>query len=107
MDELLLLRDRVNAVLVSSVDRERRGLEARLKRLHRFKAASGEPVKTNQLTKPLTKSVKTKRRRKVLQKYRNSGNAAQTWTGRGLQPRWIREAIQGQGKTLDDFRISA
>ena len=34
-------------------------------------------------------------------KYRDqSGN---TWSGRGLQPRWLKAALQG-GKKLDDFK---
>ncbi len=32
-------------------------------------------------------------RRKVLPKYRNPADPAQTWAGRGAQPRWFREAL--------------
>lgn len=41
---------------------------------------------------------------KVKPQYQNPQNAAQTWTGRGRQPKWIAEGLQG-GKTLDDFRM--
>jgi ParB/RepB/Spo0J family partition protein len=34
-------------------------------------------------------------------KYHNP-NTGETWTGRGLQPRWLKVALTG-GKTLDDF----
>ena len=37
-------------------------------------------------------------------RYRNPADEAQTWTGRGRQPKWIAEALAG-GKSLDDFRI--
>jgi DNA-binding protein H-NS len=41
---------------------------------------------------------------KVKPKYRNPGNAEQTWTGRGKQPRWVGE-VMATGLTLDDLRI--
>lgn len=36
--------------------------------------------------------------------YQNPVNKAQTWTGRGRQPKWIAEGI-AHGKQLVDFRI--
>ena len=39
---------------------------------------------------------------KVAVKYRDE--AGHTWTGRGLQPVWLREAIAG-GKSLTDFEV--
>jgi DNA-binding protein H-NS len=39
---------------------------------------------------------------KVAAKFKDA--AGNTWSGRGLQPRWLRTAIEG-GKSLDDFRI--
>ena len=40
---------------------------------------------------------------KVAPKYRN-GATGETWTGRGLKPKWIQAAIAA-GKTLEDFAI--
>lgn len=40
---------------------------------------------------------------KVAPKYRNL-DTGETWTGRGLQPKWIQAAIQN-GKKLEDFAI--
>jgi DNA-binding protein H-NS len=37
-------------------------------------------------------------------KYRNPNDASQTWAGRGLQPRWLKEAIKS-GKKLESFLI--
>ena len=42
--------------------------------------------------------------KKVQAQYQNPADNAQTWTGRGRQPRWIAEGVAG-GKSLDDFRI--
>ena len=37
-------------------------------------------------------------------RYRNPVDRAQTWTGRGRQPRWIAEAL-ASGRSLDEFKI--
>jgi DNA-binding protein H-NS len=42
--------------------------------------------------------------KKVQAQYGNPADAAQTWTGRGRQPKWVVEALAA-GKSLDDFRI--
>jgi len=41
---------------------------------------------------------------KVAAQYRNPSNASQEWTGRGRQPKWVKEALDS-GKTLDTLRI--
>ncbi|WP_349291208.1 H-NS histone family protein [Loktanella sp. SALINAS62] len=38
-------------------------------------------------------------------KYRHPENSDQTWTGRGRQPDWMKEAIEN-GHTKDEFLIS-
>lgn len=41
--------------------------------------------------------------KKVAAKYRDPASG-QTWTGRGLKPKWLQAAL-GTGKTLDDFAL--
>jgi DNA-binding protein H-NS len=41
--------------------------------------------------------------RKVAAKYRDAATG-QTWSGRGLKPKWLSEAL-AQGKTLADFAL--
>lgn len=41
--------------------------------------------------------------RKVAPKYRNAATG-ETWTGRGLQPKWIKEAL-ASGRKLEDMAI--
>lgn len=41
--------------------------------------------------------------RKVAAKYRDP-ETGQTWTGRGLKPKWLAHALEN-GKTLQDFAI--
>ncbi len=56
-----------------------------------------------------------KRRRKLAQSYRqlserggpvyrNPSNSAETWTGRGRQPKWVRDAL-ASGASLEALRI--
>lgn len=41
---------------------------------------------------------------KVAPKYRNPANPKETWTGRGLAPRWM-AALEAKGKKRDEFLI--
>lgn len=43
-------------------------------------------------------------KRSVAPKYRNPGNSSETWTGRGKQPIWLRNAL-ASGLTLNDLLI--
>lgn len=37
-------------------------------------------------------------------RFQNPENPAQTWTGRGKRPAWVKDAL-GKGKVLDDLKI--
>ena len=41
---------------------------------------------------------------KVEARYRNPANASEQWTGRGRQPKWVRDWVDG-GKSIDALRI--
>lgn len=45
-------------------------------------------------------------KREVAAKYRNPSNENETWTGRGLQPKWMQELI-ASGRNKDEFLIAA
>jgi DNA-binding protein H-NS len=51
-----------------------------------------------------TNKAKNNNGQKVKPQYKNPADSAQTWAGRGRQPRWIAEAL-ANGKALNDFRI--
>lgn len=53
--------------------------------------------------KPASTGTSASTGRKVAPKYRNTATG-ETWTGRGLQPKWITAAI-ASGKKLEDFAI--
>lgn len=42
--------------------------------------------------------------RKVAPKYRNPHNPEDTWTGRGMKPRWLAELLE-QGRDIQEFAI--
>ena len=43
--------------------------------------------------------------RKLEPKYRNPANKHETWSGRGLRPKWLVAAMKGTRKPLDHFAI--
>jgi DNA-binding protein H-NS len=96
LDKLILLKSRVDAVLVGKVAHERRTLESELANLTRFDAS------------PSRRKFANGRRAggKVAPKYRNPKNPTETWAGRGLKPRWLMAAIKS-GKKLEHFSIAA
>jgi DNA-binding protein H-NS len=107
VDELLILRDRINAMLETRVVRERQELEARLERLQRFKTVSSKPSTNKSSPATANKLAKSKnmKRGKVAPKYRNPENHNETWSGRGLRPRWMCAAMNDGSKDLEYFRI--
>ena len=43
--------------------------------------------------------------RKLKPKYRNPANRLETWSGRGLRPKWLVAAMKETGKKVDHFAI--
>jgi len=93
ISKLMDLRQKVDVALASKVAEERRALQSRLANLQ--SVGSGATV-----------GRRGGVRGKVEPKYRNPENAAETWAGRGLKPRWLTTAIKA-GKKLEDFSIAA
>ncbi len=77
---------------------ERNAVIARIQALmqeHGLTAADLKPAARGR--KPTAQPV-----RKVAPKYRDQ--AGNTWSGRGLQPKWLRAALAG-GRKLQDFAV--
>jgi DNA-binding protein H-NS len=92
LDELWILHQEVAAKLTQKMLAQKAHLEERLRRI-------GPPDEATRLNR--------KRRRPyppVRPKYRNPKNPAETWSGRGRQPRWLRPQLRS-GRDLDDFLI--
>lgn len=96
-DELFKLR--------SDVDKAIETLETRRKAQAR--AAAEEIAKQHGFAlSELLNSEKPARKKgqKNPARYRNPANPEQTWTGRGRQPGWIKDAL-AEGKSLDIFEM--
>jgi DNA-binding protein H-NS len=65
--------------------------------------ANAEPAPAKRAAR---KSTKGRSLGKVAPKYRNPENPKETWSGRGMQPRWLAEQVK-RGKSAADFLISA
>ena len=89
VDELWALRLEISSVLENKIAAEKAKLEKRLRQLH----ANDIPTRRDRRPYP-----------RVFPKYRNPADSAQTWAGRGRQPRWVTEQLRS-GRKLDDFRI--
>jgi DNA-binding protein H-NS len=91
-DELLIIKAKVEAEIDARIHDERRRLEASLQKLD----ALSQDYKGGRLVHS----------RKVAPKYRNPENPVETWTGRGLMPRWMTAALKGGKKKREDFAIA-
>lgn len=95
-DELLSLRERLDTLIAQRISAEERELEQRLARIKRLKLSPGADVEADKTEEP--------RPRKLPARYRNPEDPSQTWAGRGLQPRWLKQALKS-GKKLSYFLV--
>jgi DNA-binding protein H-NS len=95
VDELWSLHELVTATLARKIAAEKSQLDRRLRLLGL--TASGSVKKIDHARRPYPQ---------VVPKYRNPAQPAETWAGRGKQPRWLAAQLRS-GKKLDDFRIQS
>lgn len=93
LDELKALRKDVERAIVGYEERKRK--EA-LSELEAVAAAKGYSLAE------LTGKKSAKRVHPA--KFQNPEDPKKTWSGRGRQPQWIKDALAA-GKTLDEFEI--
>ena len=91
-DELWRLREQMSSMLTDKIVEEKAKLEERLRRLENASTANG-PNRPRRAYP------------KVLPKYQNPKNTAETWSGRGKQPHWIQAQLRA-GKKLEHFLIA-
>lgn len=95
LKELLAQRAALDEQIAQTKDRERSDA------INKVKALMSEYGLTlADLSMRQTKAVKVS---KVAVKFRNKATG-ETWSGRGLQPKWLKAAIAG-GAKLDDFSV--
>lgn len=96
-DELLSLRERLDNLIAQRIGAEERALEERLNRIRKLKQVdAGDESRRRRSGKAGL--------RKLPIRYRNPDDPAQAWAGRGLQPRWLKQALKA-GKKLDHFLV--
>ena len=88
IDELWALHEEISEVLAARLAAEKRLLEERLDQLN-------TQANTSQRRRPYPP---------VRPKFRNPDNPAETWAGRGRQPRWVAEQLRS-GKRMEDLQI--
>ena len=108
LSELLNLRAAVEAALRDRIDNEQSELRARLEELSSMQNGSDRRTprvndKAPKARRALAKAHPLKGR-KVSPKYR--GPDGQTWSGRGLPPRWLSE-LERKGKKRESFLINS
>jgi DNA-binding protein H-NS len=92
VDELWVLHEKIRATLSTRLDAEMNKLQRRLAQINGHKDRSGKGAKER---RPYPK---------VHPKYRNPERPLETWSGRGIQPRWVRAQLRA-GKRFDDLLI--
>jgi DNA-binding protein H-NS len=103
IDELWILHEDVGTILSNKIAAEKHELEARLARLNGSSIFDNVKVKRGQLQSNDHRGVRRKYP-PVLPKFQNPSNPAETWAGRGKQPRWLVAQIKA-GKKMNDFLI--
>jgi DNA-binding protein H-NS len=87
------LRAKVEAMISAKVADRRKELNSKLSALYSYDGGQRG------------KRGASLRGRVVAAKYRNPDNPAETWSGRGLPPRWMAAQIKA-GKAKEDFLIA-
>jgi DNA-binding protein H-NS len=101
LEELVDLRNDIDKLIKVHQKEKRKELQ------QQFKAMAAEAgFALDEVVPSASKSSsgKGEKKRHYPVKYINPENPSQTWTGLGLQPRWLRGEIE-KGKELEDFRI--
>jgi DNA-binding protein H-NS len=104
LDELWLLHEQITRVLSARIIAQKQELEERLRQLNLGRVPVDAVVVD---LKPGRANGMRERRKypRVLPKYQNPSEPAETWSGRGKQPRWLVSALKA-GSKIEDFEIS-
>jgi DNA-binding protein H-NS len=96
-EALIDLRNDIDSVLAAKVASERKELRAKLDKLEQFGGRPARGAGKGVRSHPLKGG-------KVAPRFR--GPEGETWSGRGLRPKWLSALIE-QGHKLEEFAIEA
>ena len=102
VDELWSLHELVTQALARKITDEKSQLDRRLRQLGLSASGNAKNLSASGIAKKLNHARRPYPQ--VFPKYRNPAQPAETWAGRGKQPRWLTAQLRS-GKKLDDFRI--
>ena len=102
LKDLLAQRVALDEQITSLTQTQRIGAIARVRALMEENGLSLVDLGSKARAGEKGKAKIPKTAQKVAAKYRDE--AGSTWSGRGLQPRWLRAAIEA-GKKIEDFAI--
>ena len=103
--ELVDLRNQVERALHDRIGSEQNALRARIDELSSLQMGRANGAASNRSARKTRGSARRThalKGRKVAPKYR--GPNGETWTGRGLAPRWLAD-LEKKGKKRDSFLI--
>ena len=95
LQDLKSLQSRVAKAISGYVDRKKKQALSELEETARKHGYS---------LSELTGATGVRKRAPVAPKYANPDDRSQTWSGRGLQPIWLKTALTS-GKKIEDFAI--
>ena len=107
-NELVVLRDRVQAELSRKIDAERGALQKQIDALAKLEAGGSRTMngtgaaKVRRVRGSVAKTSKAPNAKKLAPKYR--GPDGETWSGRGLAPRWL-TTLEAGGKKRESYLI--
>lgn len=99
VEELKKLTAEAEALIESKKDQEVENAYNQI-----IKIADSVGLSLEQLIEYGAQKRKKTTRKSVEPRYRNKNNSAETWTGRGKQPRWLVAELE-KGAKLEDFLI--
>lgn len=97
--ELTKLRDKIDGALEGLKKKE-----IKTAREAAAKAAAAHGFSLEELTGAPVRKKKTGPKTKAPAKYKNPADGTQTWTGKGRQPQWFKDAMTA-GKTPESLEI--
>jgi DNA-binding protein H-NS len=109
IEKLLDLYERIRLVLTTKMLQQKKALDAQLRLLNQTEIPPSAQRIGPALALRKAKTSKPAIRApypKVYPIYRNPDNPSETWSGRGLRPKWLATLIS-TGKQIEDFRIAS
>ena len=97
-EQLTAQREALGRQIASAKQAERAGAITEVKALMAAHGLTLADLGSRSVAAPKTSAAK-----KVAAKYRNTATG-DTWSGRGLQPNWLKSAL-ASGKSIDEFKI--